>query len=147
VNTLSYKTKSAKKEEVTRKWYIVDAEGEVVGRLATKIADVLRGKHKASFTPHVDTGDFVIVINVDKLRFTGGKWDKKEYVRYSGHPGGQTKVVAKDMMNKKPFFILEHAVKGMIPKNKLGRQIIKKLFLYEGTEHPHQAQKPEEFNF
>lgn len=147
MNTLSYKTKSAKKEEVARKWYIVDAEGEVVGRLATKIANVLRGKHKASFTSHVDTGDFVIVINVDKLRFTGQKWDQKEYVRYSGHPGGQTKVVAKDMMNKKPFFIMEHAVKGMIPKNKLGRQIIKKLFLYEGTEHPHQAQKPEEFNF
>lgn len=147
VDTLSYKTISAKKESVERQWYVVDAEGEVVGRLCSKIAHVLRGKHKPSYTPHVDTGDFVIVINADKIRFTGNKMDDKEYLTYSGYPGGQKSIVAKDLLVKKPIAIVETAVKGMLPKNKLGRAMFKKLFVYEGTEHPHQAQKPETFNF
>ena len=130
-----------------RKWYVIDADGEVVGRLCSRIAHVLRGKHKPSFTPHVDTGDFVIVINAGKVRFTGGKWDQKEYLTYSGYPGGQKATVAKDLLDKKPFAIIENGVKGMLPKTKLGRAMIKKLFIYEGAEHPHQAQKPEPFNF
>lgn len=147
MNTLSYKTQSAKKETVERNWYIVDAEGEVVGRLASKIAHVLKGKHKPSFTPHVDTGDYVIVVNADKVRFTGLKMNQKEYITFSGYPGGQKKIKAIEMAKKKPTYILEKAIKGMLPKNKLGRAMIKKLFIYTGGEHPHQAQKPSEFNF
>jgi large subunit ribosomal protein L13 len=147
VNTLSYKTQSAKKEEVERKWFIVDAEGEVVGRLCTKIAQVLRGKHKPSYTPHVDTGDYVIVINAEKIRFTGNKMQDKEYQTYSGYPGGQKSRTAKEMLDKHPIRIVELAVKGMLPKTRLGRQMYKKLFVYEGAEHPHEAQKPEPFNF
>lgn len=147
MDTLSYKTKSENKDSVERKWYVIDAEGEVVGRLCTRIATVLRGKHKPSYTPHFDAGDYVIVINADKVRFTGAKWDQKEYITYSGHPGGQKRTVAKNMMNKKPYVIIENAVKGMLPKNKLGRAMIKKLFVYAGDEHPHHAQKPEDFKF
>ena len=147
MDTLSYKTKSEKKEAVEHKWYVVDAEGEVVGRLCSKIAHVLRGKHKPSYTPHVDCGDYVIVLNADKIRFTGSKWDQKEYITYSGYPGGQKRSTAKEMLAKKPHSIIENAVKGMLPKTKLGRAMIKKLFLYEGAEHPHQAQKPEPFKF
>lgn len=144
---LSYKTKSAKKEEVQRNWYIVDAEGEVVGRLCTKIAHVLRGKHKPSYTPHVDCGDNVIVINADKVRFTGSKTEQKEYVRYSGYPGGQKKATPADLLAKKPEAIVENAVRGMLPKTKLGRAMFKKLFVYTGTEHPHEAQKPQTMEF
>lgn len=147
MNTLSYKTKSAKAEEVDRKWYVVDAEGEVVGRLGSKIATVLRGKHKASYTPHVDTGDYVIVLNADKIRFTGNKMADKVYLRYSGYPGGQKATKAEELMAKKPNAILETAVRGMLPKNSLGRAMFKKLFIYTGSEHPHQAQKPEPFKF
>ncbi|NRB53023.1 MAG: 50S ribosomal protein L13 [Saprospiraceae bacterium] len=147
MDTLSYKTKSENKDSVERKWYVIDAEGEVVGRLCTRIATVLRGKHKASYTPHFDAGDYVIVINADKVRFTGAKWDQKEYITYSGHPGGQKRTVAKNMMVKKPYAIIENAVKGMLPKNKLGRAMVKKLFVYAGDEHPHHAQKPEDFKF
>jgi len=147
VDTLSYKTKSENKDSVERKWYVIDAEGEVVGRLCTRIATVLRGKHKPSYTPHFDAGDYVIVINADKVRFTGAKWDQKEYITYSGHPGGQKRTVAKNMMTKKPYAIIENAVKGMLPKNKLGRAMMKKLFVYAGEEHPHHAQKPEDFKF
>ncbi|MBX2878170.1 MAG: 50S ribosomal protein L13 [Saprospiraceae bacterium] len=147
MDTLSYKTKSENKDSVERKWYVIDAEGEVVGRLCTRIATVLRGKHKPSYTPHFDAGDYVIVINADKVRFTGAKWDQKEYITYSGHPGGQKRTVAKNMMAKKPYAIIENAVKGMLPKNKLGRAMIKKLFVYAGDEHPHHAQKPEDFKF
>lgn len=143
MDTLSYKTKSAKKEEVARQWYIIDAEGEVVGRLCSKIAHVLRGKHKPSYTPHVDTGDYVIVINADKVRFTGAKWEQKEYITFSGYPGGQKRATANELMAKKPYAVVENAVKGMLPKTKLGRAMIKKLFVYAGTEHPHAAQKPE----
>lgn len=147
MKTLSYKTKSAKKETVQRNWYIVDGEGEIVGRIASRIADVLRGKHKPSFTPHVDTGDYVIIVNADKVRFTGDKWDQKEYQRYSGYPGGQKSRTAKELLAKKPTAVIEKAIIGMLPKNRLGRQVIKKLFVYAGPDHPHQAQKPEAFNF
>ena len=147
MNTLSYKTQSAKKETVKRDWFIVDAEGEVVGRLASKIAHVLKGKHKPSYTPHVDTGDNVVVINADKVRFTGMKMDQKEYITFSGYPGGQKKAKASEMAAKKPTFIIEKAVKGMLPKNKLGRAMFKKLFVYEGSEHPHAAQQPEKLEF
>ena len=144
MDTLSYKTKSAKKEEVEHKWFIVDAENQVVGRLAAKIATILRGKHKPNYTPHVDTGDNVIVINVEKIRFTGNKWDQKYYLRYSGYPGGQKKTIAKELRDKKPEAVLEKAVKGMLPKTKLGRAMAKKLYVYTGDEHPHAAQKPAE---
>lgn len=147
MNTLSYKTQSARKEDVVRKWHIIDADGLIVGRLATKIADVLRGKDKPSFTPHVDTGDYVVVINAEKVKFTGNKMKQKIYQRYSGYPGGQRERTAEEMLAKKPIAILEKAVKGMLPKNKLGRAVFKKLYVYEGTEHPHQAQKPEPFKF
>ncbi len=143
MDTLSYKTQSAKKEGVERKWHIIDAEGEVVGRMCTKIASVLRGKHKPSYTPHVDTGDYVIVINAGKVRFTGNKLNQKEYQRYSGYPGGQKSRTAKEMLDKKPIGVVEAAVRGMLPKNRLGRAMFKKLFVYEGAEHPHEAQKPE----
>jgi len=147
VDTLSYKTKSSNKETVERKWHIVDAEGEVVGRLCSRIAHVLRGKHKPSFTPHVDCGDYVIVVNAEKVRFTGSKMEQKEYLRYTGYPGGQRTSTPKDLLTKKPFAIIENAVRGMLPKNRLGRQMFKKLFVYAGPEHPHQAQQPEPFNF
>jgi len=147
VNTLSYKTISAKKETVDRKWYVIDAEGEVVGRLSSRIARVLRGKHKPSYTPHVDTGDYVIVLNADKVRFTGMKMYQKEYLRHTGYPGGQRSTKANEMLDRKPEAIIEKAVRGMLPKNRLGKQMLNKLFVYTGTAHPHQAQKPEPFNF
>jgi large subunit ribosomal protein L13 len=147
MNTLSYKTISAKKEDVDRKWHIIDAEGEVVGRMATGIASVLRGKHKPDFTPHVDTGDYIIIINAEKVRFTGNKMDQKLYIHHTGYPGGQRKVVAKELMAKRPFKIIENAVRGMLPKNKLGRAMIKKMFIYEGAEHPHVAQQPQPLKF
>jgi len=144
VDTLSYKTKSAKKGDVERAWHIIDAEGEIVGRMCTKIATILRGKHKPSYTPHTDTGDNVIVINADKVRFTGSKMDTKTYITYSGYTGGQKKKTAKQILDRKPCDIVENAVRGMLPKNRLGRQMFKKLFVYAGAEHPHGAQKPEE---
>ena len=147
MKTLSFSTKSLRKEDVDRQWYIIDAEGEVVGRLCTRIAHVLRGKHKPDYTFHVDNGDFIIVVNAEKARFTGDKLDQKEYVTYSGYPGGQKKRTAREMFDRKPIQVIEHAVKGMLPKNKLGDKMFKKLFVYEGSEHPHKAQKPQEFKF
>jgi large subunit ribosomal protein L13 len=143
MHKLSYKTVSVRKEDVQRKWYVIDAEGETVGRMSTKIATILRGKNKPSFTPHTDTGDYIIVINAEKVRFTGDKMNQKVYLTYSLHPGGQKSVIAKDLMAKKPIKIVEEAVKGMLPKTKLGRAMFKKLFVYDGAEHPHSAQKPE----
>ena len=143
MDTLSYKTKSARKEDVVRNWYIVDAENMVLGRMCTEIATVLRGKHKPSYTPHVDCGDNVIVINADKVRLTGKKWDQKVYLTYSGYPGGQKSKTAKELATKKPYAVIENAVKGMLPKNRLGRAMYKKLYVYAGTEHPHAAQKPQ----
>jgi len=143
VKTLSYKTKSAKKEEVVRKWVLFDAEGQIVGRMCTQIATILRGKHKPSYTPHCDTGDNVIVINADKVRFTGAKMADKEYITYSGYTGGQKRKTAEQIMASKPTHIIENAVRGMLPKNKLGRAMFTKLHVYAGAEHPHAAQKPE----
>ncbi len=142
MNTLSYKTKSARKEDVVHDWYIVDAEGETLGRMCTRIATVLRGKHKPSYTPHVDCGDHVIVINADKVRLTGAKMEQKTYLRYSGYTGGQKSRTAAELLKKKPFALVENAVKGMLPKNRLGRSMFKKLFVYAGPAHPHAAQKP-----
>ena len=147
VDTLSYKTKSAKKEEVVRKWYIVDANNQTIGRMCSQIATVLRGKHKPSYTPHVDCGDYVIVINAEKARFTGAKWDQKTYLTFSGYPGGQKSTTAKELAAKKPHAVIENAVKGMLPKNRLGRAMNKKLFVYAGSEHKHEAQKPEPLKF
>ncbi len=147
MDTLSYKTKSTRKEDVKRSWYLVDVEGETVGRIASKIAHVLKGKHQTGYTPHVDCGDYVIVVNADKVRFTGNKWSQKEYISYSGYPGGQKRKVAEDLKASKPQAIIEKAVRGMLPKNKLGRKMFKKLFVYAGKEHRHHAQKPEPFKF
>ena len=137
-------TISAKKNEIERSWYIVDAENKVLGRLATQIATILRGKHKPLFTPHVDTGDFVVVINAEKIHLTGNKLDKKMYHRHSGYPGGITSVSAGELLEKNPETIIKHAVKGMLPKNKLGREQFKKLKVYPGKEHPHTSQMPQE---
>jgi large subunit ribosomal protein L13 len=142
VESLSFKTISANKQTVKRDWILIDAENQVVGRLATKIAMLVRGKHKASFTPHVNTGDKVIVINADKVRFTGKKMDKKEYVRYTGYPGGQRFATPADLMNRKPEEVLRLAVHGMLPGNKLKAQFMKNLFIYASAEHPHAAQTP-----
>jgi len=146
VDTLSYKTVSAKKEEVVRQWYVIDAENLVVGRLCSKVAHILRGKHRPDFTPHVDCGDYVIVVNADKVRFTGKKWSDKIYLRYTGYPGGQRQRTAATMLSKKPTDIVELGVKGMLPKTKLGRAMVKKLFIYTGADHQHQAQKPTTLN-
>ncbi len=146
MDTLSYKTVSANKATVEKKWVIVDAQNEVVGRLCAKIAMVLRGKHKPSYTPHVDCGDNVIVINADKVRFTGNKWSDKEYVRHTGYPGGQRVETAEQLMRKNPIAVVEKAVKGMLPKNKLGSALYRNLHVYAGTEHPHEAQQPQEIN-
>jgi large subunit ribosomal protein L13 len=137
------KTFSAREEDVEKKWLVIDAEDKIVGRLATQIATVLRGKNKPIFTPHVDTGDFVVVVNADKVRFTGRKWSQKKYYRHSGYPGGLKEIVANKLLQQKPEEIIKHAVWGMIPHNRLGRKMIKKLKIYTGSEHPHQAQKPE----
>ena len=137
------KTQFAKKDEIERKWYVVDAKDAVLGRLATKIATYIRGKNKPIFTPNVDTGDFVIVINADKVRLTGKKLTDKVYYHHSGYVGGIKAQTAKELFEKKPEEIIEKAVWGMLPKNKLGRAMIKKLKVYRGSEHPHKAQTPE----
>ena len=133
-----------KKETVERNWYVIDAEGVNLGRLATRVADVLRGKHKPTFTPHVDCGDFVIVVNASKINLTGNKLNDKIYYNHSGYTGGLRERTAKEMKEKYPVEMIERAVRGMIPHNRLGRQVAKKLFVYEGAEHPHMAQKPVE---
>ncbi len=140
---LGKKTYMAKKGEVERKWYLVDAKDKTLGRLASKIAVILMGKHKPQYTPHVDCGDFVVVINADKVRLTGAKWDKKVYYWHSGYLGGLKSRTARQMLERKPEFLIWHAVKGMLPKNNLARRMLKKLKVYAGETHPHQAQKPE----
>jgi len=137
----------AKPAEVVRKWYVVDAEGQTLGRLAAEVAKVLRGKHKPIFTPHVDTGDYVIIVNADKITVTGNKLDQKMYFRHSGYSGGDKNTSLRVMMDKKPEEVLRHAVKGMLPKNVLGRQMFRKLKVYAGPEHGHQAQNPEALAF
>lgn len=134
----------ANAQNVERKWYVVDAEGQTVGRLAAEVAKVLRGKHKPTFTPHVDTGDFVIVVNAEKAVFTGKKLTDKTYFRHSGYNGGTTFTPAGQMLAKFPARVIEHAVRGMLPKNRLGEQMYRKLNVYAGPEHPHAAQQPEE---
>jgi len=146
MDTLSFKTLSANKETVKKEWYIADAENEILGRFASKVAQVLRGKLKSSFTPHVDCGDNVIVINAEKIRLTGNKLTDKEYVRHSGYPGGQRFSTPKELMTKNPAMIIEKAVKGMLPKNKLGNKIFGNLYVYKGSVHPHEAQQPKELN-
>lgn len=137
-------TYMAKPNEVEKKWYIVDAEDKTLGRLSSKIATVLRGKHKPEYTPHVDTGDFVIVINAEKVALTGKKWDEKMYYKHSQYPGGLKEMTYRELKKKKPEEIIRHAVDGMIPNNKLGKKMMKKLKIYAGPKHPHQAQQPEE---
>jgi large subunit ribosomal protein L13 len=136
------KTYSAKPGEVTREWYLVDAEGKTLGRLATQIADTLRGKRKPQYTPHVDTGDFVVVVNADKIQVTGNKLDQKRYYRHSGYPGGLRSRTLREQLERRPTEVLRVAVKGMLPKNRLARQQITKLKIYAGPEHPHEAQNP-----
>jgi len=136
------RTFTAKQAEIERGWYVVDARGQTLGRLASKIAPILKGKHKTIYTPHLDCGDFVIVVNAEKVRVTGRKLDQKFYHRYSGYPGGLTSISLRDQLEKHPERVLQAAVRGMLPKNKLGRQMIKKLKVYAGNEHPHQAQQP-----
>ena len=136
------KTYSAKPGEITREWYLVDAEGKTLGRLATQIADTLRGKRKPQFTPHVDTGDFVIVVNAEKIQVTGNKLDQKRYYRHSGYPGGLRGRTLREQLDRRPTEVLRVAVKGMLPKNRLARQQITKLKIYAGPEHPHEAQNP-----
>ena len=139
--------KSYMAKDLEKKWYVVDASGKVLGRLANKIAVVLMGKHKPTYTPHVDTGDYVIVVNADKVVLTGKKLDQKKYYRHSGYPGGLKELTAKQMFEKHPEKVVYLAVKRMLPKNKLGRKMLKKLKVYAGPEHPHQAQKPEPLDF
>jgi len=142
VDTLSYKTKSANKATADKKWLIVDAKGQTVGRLASKVAKILRGKHKPNYTPHADCGDNVIVINAEKVVFSGTKIDNKEYIRYTGFPGGQRFRSAKEQLEKHPTRLVEKAVKGMLPKNTLGRALYRNLKVYQGEQHTQQAQKP-----
>lgn len=147
MNTLSFKTKSANAATVKHDWYVVDATNKTLGRISADIAAVLRGKNKPYFTPHVDCGDFVVVINADKVILTGNKPQNKQYITFSGYPGGQKKETAKNLLARRPEAVIERAVKGMLPKNRLGRQLFKKLFVYAGSEHPHTAQKPQPFTF
>ena len=146
MDTLSYKTISANKNTVTKEWLLVDAEGQTLGRLASKVAKLLRGKYKTNFTPHVDCGDNVIVINAEKITLTGNKWNDKEYQRYTGYPGGQRITKATDMLEKHPERIIEKSVKGMLPKNKLGADLFRNLKVYAGAEHGQEAQKPKAIN-
>lgn len=140
------KTKFAKNTEVDRKWHVVNADGLVLGRLASRVAAVLKGKDKAIYTPHVDTGDFVVIINADKIRLTGNKIDQKEYYRHTGYPGGLRVKKVKDLIQDAPEEIVSTAIRGMMPKSRLGRQQFKKLKVYRGSDHPHQAQNPEPLN-
>ena len=141
------KTYMANPDTIERKWYVVDADGKTLGRLASEVAKVLRGKNKPQFTPHIDTGDYVIVVNAEKIKVTGKKLDQKIYYHHSDYVGGMKETNLKEMLAKKPEKIIELAVKGMLPKGPLGREMIKKLYVYAGNEHPHAAQKPEELAF
>lgn len=140
-------TKSIQEEELQRDWYVVDAQGQTLGRLASRIATVLRGKHKPTYTPYTDCGDYVIIVNADKIHVTGQKMTQKMYYRHSGYPGGLKEVMLRDQLQKFPDRVLEQAVRGMLPKNKLGRRMFKKLKIYAGPNHPHQAQQPKELAF
>lgn len=142
MNTLSYKTVSANAKTVNKQWVVVDAQGEILGRLSSKIAMIIRGKHKPEFTPNVDCGDNVIVINADKVKLTGNKFVEKVYTSYTGYPGGQRFTSPKELMAKHPVRVIEKAVRGMLPKSRLGKKLYTNLFVYAGAEHPHAAQSP-----
>ena len=146
MNTLSYKTVSANKATVTKEWLLVDADGQTLGRLASKVAKLIRGKHKPNFTPHVDCGDNVVVINAEKITLSGKKWTDKTYIRHTGYPGGQRSLTATEMFEKNPARLLEKAVKGMLPKNKLGSALFRNLYVYAGSEHKQKAQTPKVMN-
>ena len=146
MNTLSYKTVSANKATADKQWIVVDAEGHNLGRLSTKVAMLLRGKYKPSYTPHVDCGDNVIVINAEKINLTGNKLDDKTYVRHTGYPGGQRSLTAKEVFAKDPVRLIEKSVKGMLPKNKLGSKLLTNLHVFVGTEHNHEAQQPKQID-
>lgn len=146
MDTLSYKTVSANKATVSKEWVLVDAAGQSLGRLSSKVAKLLRGKHKPNFTPHVDCGDNVIVINAAEINLTGKKWDSKEYIRHTGYPGGQRSLTATELFDKAPERLVEKSVKGMLPKNKLGADLFRNLKVYAGSEHDHGAQKPKTIN-
>ena len=146
MDTLSYKTISANKATVDKQWVLVDAEGQTLGRLASKVAILLRGKHKPSFTPHVDRGDNVIVINSEKINLTGKKWTEKTYIRHTGYPGGQKSLTATELFGKDPARLVEKSVKGMLPKNKLGAALFRNLNVVVGSAHTHEAQKPKTIN-
>ena len=147
MSKLHFTTKHANAATVKRTWYIVDGTNQTVGRMCSRIAAVLRGKNKASYTPHVDTGDFVIVINAEKVSFTGNKLEEKLYDHFTGYPGGLKQETAKNLLARRPEVIVERGVKGMLPKNRLGRKMFKKLFVYAGAEHPHGAQQPKELKY
>ena len=147
MSNLHFTTKHANASTVQRQWHVVDGTNQTVGRMCAKIAAMLRGKHKASYTPHVDTGDYIVVINCEKVVFTGNKLEQKLYDTFSGYPGGRKEETAESLLKRRPEVIIERAVKGMLPKNRLGRQMYKKLFVYTGAEHPHKAQQPKELKF
>ena len=146
MDTLSYKTASANKNTVNKEWLLVDADGQALGRLASEVAKLLRGKHKPNFTPHVDCGDNVVVINASKVTLSGNKWEAKEYIRHTGYPGGQKSLTAQELYDKDPARMVEKAIKGMLPKNKLGAAIFRNLKVYSGEEHQQEAQKPRVIN-
>jgi len=146
VNTLSYKTVSANKATANKEWVVVDAAEQPLGRLASKVAKILRGKHKTNFTPHADCGDYVVVLNAEKVELSGNKWADKEYIWHTGYPGGQKSITATDLLKKNSILVVEKAVRGMLPKNRLGRAIFKNLHVYEGEQHKHEAQQPREVN-
>ncbi len=142
MDTLSYKTVSANSETVNKEWLLVDADGQTLGRLASEVAKLIRGKHKTNYTPHVDCGDNVIVINAEKVKLSGNKMEDKVYIRHTGYPGGQRSLTAQELLDRRPIKLVENAVKGMLPKNKLGSKLYTNLYVVEGTEHKHEAQKP-----
>lgn len=144
MDTLSFKTQSANKDTVNKEWVLLNAENEILGRLASKAANLLRGKHKTNFTPHVDCGDNVVIINAEKIRLTGKKWTDKQYIRYTGYPGGQRFTTPEELMKKNPIAMVEKAIKGMLPKNRLGSDLYRNLHVYAGAEHKHEAQNPKE---
>lgn len=146
MNTLSYKTISANKATADKQWLLVDAEGQTLGRLASKVAKILRGKYKPSYTPHVDCGDNVVIINAEKIQLTGNKWEAKQYIRHTGYPGGQRSLNARELYEKDPARLIEKSVKGMLPKNKLGAALFRNLNVYTGAEHKQEAQKPTAIN-
>ena len=146
MDTLSYKTISANKENANTQWFVIDADGQRLGRLASNVAKLVRGKHKTNFTPHANCGDVVIVLNADKIELSGNKWKNKTYIRHTGYPGGQRSATAEEIMAKNPISLVERAVKGMLPKNKLGAEIYRNLRVIIGSEHNHEAQKPKTIN-